>query len=143
MERWLMIATVMIATRELARADCRTSTCNVLVGPLFGVRLGGPAGKRLEVGIEGGVGWGPERINLGFEHRDRKDFGYLEIDPWYIVGGSLGVGIDSDGDVAGVAGLWEGIPVTPVCRFSGWRPIVTLAAGVRYAGVPEIYITAK
>ena len=117
---------------------------NVLVGPVLGIRLGGPPGDRLIIGVEGGAGWGPERFNLGFTRRLDKMFYYVELDPWYIVGASLGVGVDSEGQTYGVAGVWEGFPlVFPDCEGSGYFRAVTISGGYRYTGVHELYLTPK
>lgn len=119
---------------------------NVLIGPVLGLRLGGPAGSVGVFGIEGGVGNGPERLNLGFEHRADKMFGYIELDPWLVLGASLGVGVDSDGNPQPVLGLWEGVPLKlPGCEISPGRydTAVSIAAGYRYTGVHELYVTVK
>jgi hypothetical protein len=117
---------------------------NWLVGPLIGVRLGNGAGSPLVLGLEGGYGLGPERINLGFEHRSEKLFFYGELDPWYLLGGSLGFGVDEDGAVHPVLGVWEGIPLLPKdAPCSGWHSQVTLSGGYRYTGVHELYLSIK
>ena len=135
-----MCCLVAIALGSVAHAEVR----NVLIGPVFGIRLGGPAGDRLTLGVEGGVGYGPERINMGFTHRLWKTFYYVELDPWLYVGGTLGVGIDSDGDPHPVIGAWEGIPLTfPECEGDGYFRAITIAGGYRYTGVHELYLTPK
>ena len=138
--RLLCCLLAMTALEPVAHAD----VANYLVGPVLGIRLGGPPGDRLIVGVEGGVGVGPERINLGFTNRLDKMFYYVEIDPWYIVGATLGVGIDSDGKASGVVGVWEGLPlVFPNCEGSGYFRAVTISGGYRYTGVHELYLTPK
>ena len=76
---------------------------NWMLGPVFGVVLGSHGGT--VVGVEGGGGYGPERFNLGFEHRGTIEMGYVEVDPWYLVGGTFGVGVQSDSKVEPVLGL--------------------------------------
>lgn len=122
-----------------ARAD------NYLVGPVLGVRLGGPPGSRAIFGIEGGAGYGPERFNLGFTRRLEKMFSYVEVDPWFVVGASLGAGIDSDGNVSPVIGIWEGMPISNVTRHCdmSFDTEASLAVGYRYTGVHELYMTVK
>ncbi len=144
----MRIVVVALLVVSSARADADNRFQNVLIGPVIGVRLGGREGPRGVFGIEGGVGIGPERVNLGFEHRDDKLFGYVELDPWYVVGGSFGFGIDSDGDLAPVIGAWEGFPLRiPDCDFSNradaYGSAVTIAGGYRYTGVHELYVTIK
>lgn len=137
-----MRALVVVA---LALAPATASAENLenwLVGPLVGVRLGGPPGNRLVLGIEGGYGLGPERFNLGFEHRD-KMFYYAEIDPWYIVGGTFGIGVDEDSHIKPVLGVWEGLPLTMDAPCSGWHTQVSISAGYRYTGAHELYLSLK
>lgn len=126
-----------------ARADDGT---NYLVGPVLGYTFGGRTGGGLAYGGEGGIGWGPERFNVGFEHRDGTTLGYVELDPWFLVGGSLGVAVDSDDEPHAVLGLWEGLPIlvggcstTP----NEQRPAITIAVGWRWTGVHELYVTLK
>lgn len=127
---------------------------NVMIGPVLGLRLGGPAGSRAILGIEGGGGWRFARVNLGFTRRLGKTFGYIELDPWFIVGVSVGAGVDSDGKGHPVLGVWEGMPVVfPGCeeeevsedgRFDeSWHKIITVSAGYRYTGVHELYVAPK
>jgi YHS domain-containing protein len=117
---------------------------NVMIGPVLGLRLREPAGGRAILGVEGGGGWGPERINLGVTRRLGRTFSYLELSPWLYVGASLGVGVDSAGEIHGVIGLWEGLPlVYPECGDHGWQPVVTLSVGYRYTGVHELYAAPK
>ena len=137
-----MIGLVLLLAGGSARAD--GDLANFLIGPVLGVRLGGPPGDRGIIGFEGGAGYGPERLNAGFEHRLDKDFVYVEIDPWYLLGGTLGFGIDTDGKQYPVLGVWEGIPLSlgrESC--SDWNRTITLAGGYRYTGVHELYATLK
>lgn len=141
--RVLMIAIALLVISS-TRVDA--DGVNVLAGPVFGLHFGGATNSHSVFGFEGGAGLGPERVNLGFEYRDRKGFGYVELDPWYILGVSLGAGIDSDGALHPVGGIWEGIPLKfPDCEESntGFQPTVTLSAGYRYTGVHEIYLSIK
>jgi hypothetical protein len=136
---------VLVLLSNVARAD-DGDLANVLVGPVIGVRLSGgePGSSPLVVGLEGGVGYGPERVNVGFEHRSDHDFTYVEFDPWYIVGGSFGFGVDDNGDTHGVVGVWEGLPIIGNnASCNGWHTSVTIAGGYRYTGVHELYLTAK
>ncbi|HEU0031374.1 MAG TPA: hypothetical protein VFQ53_12125 [Kofleriaceae bacterium] len=140
MKTIVLVVTMLAAFAGTARAD----DMNYLVGPVLGLRLGGPPGERGIIGIEGGVGYGPERINLGFTRRLDKTFGYVEIDPWYIAGFSFGAGVDSDGVAHGVIGVWEGLPLRyPSCGEDGWESVITIAGGYRYTGVHELYLTVK
>lgn len=135
-----LVILAVVLTPQIAAADGE----NWLVGPLLGVRLGGGPGSALVLGVEGGFGLGPERFNLGFEHRSEKMFYYGEVDPWYILGGSFGFGADEDGHVHPVLGVWEGLPIPlsdPPC--SGWFKLVTVSGGYRYTGVHELYLSVK
>lgn len=136
--RQLIVAVVILATPRLALAE---ELENWLIGPLIGIRLGGSGGGVF--GVEGGYGLGPERINLGFTHRADKMFYYVELDPWFYVGGTLGVGVEEDGRIRPVLGVWEGIPLNNTGNCDGWHSQVTLAGGYRYTGVHELYITLK
>lgn len=118
---------------------------NFSIGPVVGLKLSGKGDHPFIVGFEGGVGYGPERINLGFEHRADHDAGYVELDPWYIVGGTIGVAIDDENVTHAVAGVWEGFPVAGLDggNCGDWRSVVTLAGGYRYTGVHELFVTIK
>ncbi len=117
---------------------------NLLAGPVIGIRLGGPEGDRLILGVEAGAGIGPERINVGFTHRLDHMFYYVELDPWLLIGASLGLGVDSSGKFHPVAGVWEGIPVSgDIDCNDDWDTLVTLAGGYRWTGVHELYLTVK
>jgi len=140
----VLMTTIALLGVSSTRADA--DGVNVLIGPIFGVQFTGSTDSHSVFGIEGGLGVGPERANLGLEYRDRKTFGYVELDPWYLLGVSLGAGIDSDGDFHPVGGVWEGVPLKyPSCHESstGYAAAVTLSAGYRYTGVHELYFSVK
>ncbi len=111
-----MGAVALVAVmRSRAAAEPPLGT-NALGGPVLGLRLGGPRGSRLIAGVEVGAGLGPERVNVGITRRRSKKFVYAALDPWLWLGGSLGVGVDSDGEPHGVIGVWEGGPlIYPSC----------------------------
>jgi hypothetical protein len=137
-----MRAAIVLVCLLGGTASADSNLANWLVGPVFGVVLGSHGGGVF--GVEGGGGYGPERFNLGFEHRGNLEMGYVEIDPWYIVGGTLGVGVQSDNQVKPVVGFWEGLPLTESSDDCiGWRQVVTMSAGYRYTGVHELYISFK
>ncbi|HUQ01489.1 MAG TPA: hypothetical protein VM261_03290 [Kofleriaceae bacterium] len=132
-----------VAFPSTAHAD---EDWNWLVGPLVGVRLGGVKdGSRAIYGIEGGAGLGPERLNVGITRRLDQTFAYVELDPWYLIGGTLGFGGELEsGELFPVVGVWEGIPLKyPDCAGAGLHPAVTLAGGYRWTGVHELYVTMK
>lgn len=141
--RVVVVLGVVLARSDRAHADYEGT--NLMIGPVFGIRLGGSSTQPRSIfGVEGGVGWGPERLNLGFTRRLDKTFGYIELDPWWVVGASLGVGIDSDGKASPVLGIWEGVPVRyPGCGDTGWQTVITISVGYRYTGVHELYIAPK
>jgi len=133
---------VVLALTWSGTASAGDSLANWLFGPVFGVVLGSHGGGM--VGIEGGGGWGPERFNLGFEHRGNIEMGYLEVDPWYIVGGTFGFGVQSDGKPQPVLGAWEGLPLySSSTACTGWRQVLVLSGGYRYTGVHELYLSIK
>lgn len=137
-----LVVVVLALVVAAPPAHAGNNLASWLVGPVLGVRLGGGPGSHLVIGFEGGGGYGPERFNLGFEHREGKDVGYVEIDPWYIVGGTLGIGLDSDGKAVPVLGVWEGMPLNSgPC--DGWHDQLTISGGYRYTGVHEMYVTVK
>ncbi|MGE0551531.1 MAG: hypothetical protein AB7O24_16275 [Kofleriaceae bacterium] len=139
--RWGIAIIIVCALASAARAD--DFARNWLLGPVLGYRLWGPPGDRLIIGLEGGVGIGPERVNVGMTHRLDHEFYYIELDPWLYVGASLGIGIDSNGVEHGVIGIWEGTPLNDVPCTDGFHRITTLAIGYRYTGVHELYLTVK
>lgn len=146
MQRAIFALALVAVVPAPARADSNNLN-NFLIGPVFGVRLSGPSdGDFGLLGVEGGIGWGPERINLGFVHRAGRELYYAEIDPWLYLGGSFGFGVDSEGEGHGIIGLWEGLPVggdaLHGCR-RGYASVITVAAGLRYTGVLELYATIK
>jgi hypothetical protein len=142
--RALAILAVVLAVALAPRSAAAGDLENWLVGPVLGVRLGSGAGSPLVLGIEGGYGLGPERLNLGFEHRSEKLFFYGELDPWYLIGGSIGFGVDEDGNAHPVLGVWEGLPLSGTdAPCSGWHSQVTVSGGYRYTGVHELYVSIK
>lgn len=136
-------AIVVLSLLWCGTANAGNNLANWLFGPVVGVQLGGKGG--IVLGVEGGGGYGPERFNLGFEHRAGDiDMGYIEVDPWYIVGGTFGFGVQNDGKVQPVLGFWEGLPVaesSTAC--DGWRRVITISGGYRYTGVHELYLSLK
>jgi len=139
--RWVVFAIVLAGAAD-ARAG--NDLENWLVGPVFAIQIGGHPNSRGVIGVEGGGGYGPERFNVGFEHRgDGKTFAYADIDPWYLLGGTLGFGFDSDGKVEPVVGVWEGLPLNHAGSCEGWHPQLSISAGYRYTGVHELYVSIK
>ncbi|HTJ44780.1 MAG TPA: hypothetical protein VL463_21890 [Kofleriaceae bacterium] len=139
----LPLIVIVLLAGSVARADDGT---NYLVGPVLGYTFGGKTGGGASYGAEGGMGFGPERVNVGYAFRDQESFGYVELDPWFFVGGSLGVGVDDDGEAHAVLGAWEGLPIlVGGCQTNPneQRPAVTIAVGWRWTGVHELYATVK
>ena len=136
-------AIVVLGLLVCGTANADSNLANWLLGPVVGVQLGGKGG--LVLGFEGGGGYGPERFNLGFEHRpDNTSMGYIEVDPWYIVGGTLGFGVQDNGKVQPVLGLWEGLPLAQSSTScDGWRRVITISGGYRWTGVHDLYLSLK
>ena len=119
---------------------------SVLVGPVLGLRLGSEPGGRALFGVEGGIGAGPQRLNLGVEFGNRIPAFYFQLDPWFLLGLSLGGALDLNESRSfhPVVGIWEGVPVGNVqCEGTGHRNVflMSLALGYRYNGVHELYFT--
>jgi hypothetical protein len=138
--RLALIVVVLAIAAAPSPAHADDNLENWLIGPVLGVRLGGGGGAIL--GVEGGGGFGPERFNLGFEHRSDHDVYYAEIDPWYLIGGTIGVGVTDKGDAVPVLGLWEGFPLNGG-SCTGWHDQLTISGGYRYTGVHELYVSVK
>ena len=147
----VLVPTLLLLASPRARAD--NGIDNWLVGPILGIQIGSASGHpEFGLGIEGGAGLGPERLNLGFEWRTGPEGGlaYIQLEPWYWVGGTFGVGVDTHGAPHPVVGLWEGLPLkVPGCAWQDTHgatqlgPAVTLAAGYRFTGVHELYFSVK
>lgn len=145
----LLALAALLAPAE-ARAD-DDELWSVLVGPVLGIRMEGAKGAVL--GVEGGVGVFPVRVNVGIQRRlagPREDdprpetFLYAEVDPWFIIGGTLGLGAGSVTGGQPVVGLWEGItrgPGLDDCQDGGF--VYTLSVGYRYSGIHELYVAPK
>jgi len=155
----LALACAILSVAPPARAN-DDDLMNLLAGPIIGiyfapkhspaelVRPSDPmplqdsSGAHLLLGFEGGVGAGPERVNVGGTARAGEHFFYVELDPWLYVGGSLGVGVGGSSGVHPVLGVWDGFPASlPDCNRTDW--ILTLSAGYRYTGVHELYFAPK
>jgi hypothetical protein len=130
----------LILVEGTGRADANFE--NVLGGAVLGVAFRDQRPSVL-VGVEGGVGVGPERVNLGFTHRADEVFVYGELDPWLLVGASIGAGYGTTGGPQPVVGFWVGMPYfSNECPYS-WRFEASLSIGYRYTGVHEVYVTPK
>jgi hypothetical protein len=155
----LLAAAVLAPRVRAARAD--ETDPNWLFGPVLGFALGGgvdqsrwrrpapskeppPRRGSFLLGVEGGAGIGPQRINVGLVHRDGEALGYLELDPWLFIGASLGIGHADASGWHPVIGIWEGVPLTdPTGPDDEHHLMITIAAGLRYTGVLEFYVTPK
>lgn len=135
---------VMLAATSIARADSGEDE-NFLVGPVLGIGFSRASGATPLFGIEGGGGIAAERANVGLEYRTNTLIAYVELDPWFVVGGSLGVAFERNNDVHPVIGLWEGYPlaVSAPCGNRKWAFLATFSAGIRYTGSWEVYVAPK
>ena len=135
-----MVLAMFVLSPTLATADGWDQ--NVMAGPVIGASYSSKLGWRFLFGVEGGVGAGAERINGGAEKRDGKLLGYLELDPWFLLGGSIGLGIDEDQEPYPILGLWEGVPLrNPPC--GSYRAMASFSIGFRYTGAWEFYAAPK
>jgi hypothetical protein len=125
---------------------------NALAGPVLGVRLGGAPGSRAVIGLEAGAGWTVERFNLGVDHRAGHTLYYLELDPWLVLGATIGLAVDDVADLHPVLGAWEGVLVAPLVHPADcldvpddrrFYPTITLSIGYRYTGEHELYLAPK
>jgi len=141
MRNHALVVVMMVAGTAHADLCSDANGRNILVGPILGWKPGGKSG--LIVGVEGGVGCGTMRLNAGFEYRDHKGLTYVEFDPWFLLGASFGLGVDTDGELTGIIGTWEAVPlVYQTCRHDT-QTIAMLSFGYRYTGVHELYISVK
>ncbi|MBI5608480.1 MAG: hypothetical protein HY902_06325 [Deltaproteobacteria bacterium] len=82
--------------------------------------------------------------------RDHERLTYLVFEPWYGVGGTLGLALSSqDNKLHGVVGAWEGyggpqsLMGTPLQK-AGLDLAISVAAGFRWlGGAWELYVTPK
>ena len=122
--------------------------CHAAIGPQIGYTFD----RGVSYGWEMGGGWAYIRGNTGQVYRPSKSeaavngletVAYLVAEPWYYVGGTLGVAGGQYDGVGFAGGLWEGAAI-PIGSGDDSVPIVSLAAGVRYLnGAVEIYATPK
>jgi len=129
----------LLSSAGAARAD----GTNVMGGIVLGFAFGHGRSTGL-VGIEGGGGIGPERANVGLTYRLHETFVYAELDPWWMVGASAGLGYGTVSGLQPVVGIWEGLPISlsGECE-DGWHGIVSISVGYRYTGAHEIYLAPK
>lgn len=141
-------AVLVLGSTRSAQAQEEIIGLNYLVGPVFGVRVGMDENPHVLVGVEGGIGWGPERVNLGIERRPSshgvwETFAYFVLEPWLVVGASLGIGVDLRTQEAhAVLGVWEGYGRL-LANCHDWGAVLSVAVGYRFTGVPELYVTPK
>ena len=113
-------------------------------GPVFGYSYG--KGATL-FGAELSAGSLLLHAALGGIYRESPSgssaLGYLVAEPWFIVGGTFGAALSSQG-VDSVLGVWEGAPLNLRPEFNGFQNIVTISVGWRsVGGEPEWYVTPK
>jgi hypothetical protein len=78
--------------------------------------------------------------------RGADAFAYLELDPWFVVGASVGVGVGTESGWRPIIGVWEGIPLNELCpgaTSSGGTTLITISVGVRWAGATELFVGPK
>jgi hypothetical protein len=129
----------LILVEGTARADFE----NILGGLVVGFARADGESHGL-IGVEGGVGFGPERFNVGAVRRDAETFVYGELDPWWFVGASLGFGYGTTRGAEPVVGVWEGLPMfaDEDCG-PDWQFLLTISVGYRFTGVHELYVSPK
>lgn len=149
--RSLGAAAVILVVALGATGSARAQT--VGAGPM----LGWVEDEGLSVGWEISGTWGIPLLHasVGGSYRLEAPGGtravhYLAWEPWFVIGGTLGVAIDDDGVATGAIGAWEAGPIwiheLRDQRASEAVPAiaVTLAIGWRLmAGRHEIYVTPK
>ncbi|MFT3698844.1 MAG: hypothetical protein QM831_37200 [Kofleriaceae bacterium] len=139
--RWLVLVVVLAGVTP-ARADDDFGA-SALGGLVLGVSFGHRTTPLY--GLEAGGGLGPERFNIGFEHRDDTRVVYAELDPWFFLGMSFGGAYEIDHDMEHVdLGAWEGLPVYSSANSCGHAGVLgTISVGVRYTGTVELYVSPK
>jgi hypothetical protein len=139
-----LVALLALTSPPAARAEPEFPTSK-LIGPLFGIAWGPKHRAHLTGGIEGGIGIDELLVfNVGSTWRGDELFSYVELDGWYLVGGTVGVGHGTRDGWQPVVGVWEPLPyfeeVDPGCDDA---ELIVFSVGYRYTGLHEVYVTGK
>ena len=106
----------VMATATVARADHEGDgefPTSASLGPTVGISWGTGVPLHLIIGGEAGFGFNPLLYgNAGVTYRNHELFSYVELDGWYLVGATLGVGYGTFSEWQAVAGIWEALPLT-------------------------------
>ena len=144
-----------------ARADIYDY--NLAAGPVVAIRddrglalgweLGAAFGRGLVSNALTHVNVGGSYALLGTSNEGAEDLSvvhYLVWEPWFIVGGTLGVAIDTGARFHPAFGVWEGLLVElstdeEVDPYAPHRIFLSFAFGFRWWGteVSELYFTPK
>lgn len=130
-----------------ARAASAQSPLNTSGGPQLAWSWGKASG--VSWGWEVGVGYGPQRLNVGQVRGERDALSYAVAEPYTLyIGGTLGMGYTRTNGLVAVFGLWEGLPVVYPDNCQSDRRtecgfLFTVALGYRYFGAHQIYLTPK
>jgi hypothetical protein len=122
-------------------------------GLALGWELGGAFGHDLASRVLSRVNVGGSYALFGTSNRGAEDLSvvhYVVWEPWFIVGGTLGVAIDKGARVHPAFGAWEGFPIPlstddEIDSRSPHRIFLSIAFGFRWWGtdVNEFYLTPK
>jgi hypothetical protein len=116
---------------------------STLIGPVFGLTWGRGRLLHATLGGEAGFTIAPlVSVNAGVTWRDQELFAYGELDGWFVVGATAGVGYGTRSEWSPVVGVWELAPlgIDDGCqRETGF----VISAGYRWTGLHELYVAPK
>jgi len=136
------LATLAVAPRA-AIADHEEWPRSALLGPVIGVSWGQGNKAHPTLGLEGGIGLHElAYLNAGITGGDDEVFSYVELDGWYAVGATVGVGHGTERGVQPVLGVWEALPMI-LEETCDTATVIAFSAGYRWTGKHELYVAAK
>jgi hypothetical protein len=154
LQRLLPLASALALSFAAGSASAESGD-GVGFGPVFAYSSDDTA----HIGWELGAAWQYApllRFSLGGSYRvtggDRRTLAYahyLAFEPWFYIGGTLGLAADDRGDARGVYGLWEAAPMALGDRriFSSGDQLlwaVSLSIGWRgFGSTHQIYLSPK
>lgn len=143
----MLLGAILLAAPAVAHADHEDEDgefpSSASAGPTVGISWGTGVPAHLIVGLEAGVGFNALLYaNGGVTYRNHELFSYVELDGWFLVGGTLGFGYGTFSEWQAVAGIWEALPLSDNGPCSKTQ-IVSVSFGYRWTGLHEIYVAGK